>query len=428
MVAVERWFLLLFQLLLTASVTLAQAPSAPPSRLIIDPNGILRPSDPLLIKVEGVPYGTRLRLRVLQDCNSDGRPETSTQGKCVNPLLERWSAEAGSGNFIEDRLDPARLAAAGHPLPRGRALWLRVGDADAGGLLPARFAIEADPCSFFATAVETFLGGDCGLELPQVLRQHRGSAGMQDALFEVRALAVGEGTEDPKRVPGTRGASGVAWIDRQTILFTAGRGSGEGALEAGLYRVALKQGPPEQLWSTGEDRIAVAPFLLGKDRYAFVEQAPGPQRPGEPADVASLLVLAKGEIEQRIPLPYKIHQLLATDAEGTALLALSLGVADNHPTLLTIALKNSSTGPRHPPVEVIGFDGVVYAAALREPKGKRSVVAFENTLLPHGWQLMWFDAQGRKRDLVKRPRGHDLLPTWRPSGGHVAYLAEVEEP
>ena len=395
----------------------------PPARLAIEPNAILKPDEPLTIEVEGVPRGERLELRVLQDCDSDGRPEEQSQAKCRNPLFAGKSREAGQDNTVRDALDFVELRQQGHDFPADRTLWLRVSRPKSESFLQARFGFVEKPCSLFRTVAETFLGGVCDPGLPQVLRRHRQPSDLVDAVFEVRLLAIEPEAAAPTPVAGTRGASGVAWIDRETLLVTAAGTAGEGRLGAGLYRFGLgEDARPERLWSpaAGEWPPA-APLALGPGRFAFVRQAPGPQSPGAPAEVARLNVWHRDKLAIELPLPYKIHQLIAGDARGLSVLALTLGVADNRPSFLVVDLERRT-------VTDIGFHNDLYQSAMRRPGGELSAVAFENAYGGYGWQLALANRGGEMvRDLQKRDGLHDLLPAWRPEHTELAFLAQVKE-
>ncbi len=396
----------------------AQAQEDPgrPKRLAIDPNAILRGDRPLEIEVEGIPKKERARIWVVRDCDKDGRPDDGPE--CPR-VYEGESEVADHQGMARHRLDFVELDVR---FPRGESLWLRASRPDSERFRQAMFGFVEEECSVFQTVVHAFLSGDCDPGLAQVLRKHREPSDLASAIFEARRLAVDDPAADPVAVPGTRGVSGVAWLDRETLLVTAAGAADEDSLVPGLYRMPLAPNrAPRCLWHPEPGAPgAVAPLALPDARVAFVRQAPGPQRSGAEEAVAwlTILRLEGRRIEREVALPYKVHQLVAVNAEGTSVLALSLGVADNQPVFVMVNLEDEEA-------EVVGFSNALYQSLMREPGGERSVVAFENTFADQGWQLVL--AEGRKliRDLVKREGHHDLAPSWRPRGGELAYLAQV---
>ncbi|MCP4661509.1 MAG: hypothetical protein GY856_39410 [bacterium] len=401
----------------------AQAEKDPgrPTRLAIEPNAILRDDQPLEIRIEGIPKDVRARIWVVRDCDQDDRPDDDPE--C--PRVYDCESEPADGNGLAvHRLDFTEIEKSKPIFPRGEMLWLRAAHPDSQRFRQAMFGFVKDECSLFKTASDVFLRGPCKPGLKQVLRRHRQPSGLANAVFEVRRLVVDDPAAEPLPVPGTRGSSGVAWLDGETLLVTAAGVADEGSLAAGLYLVPLKpNAQPERLWSPGDGGPgAVAPLALGHGRAAFVRQAPGPQRIGAESEVAWLTVLRiKGrEIEHRVPLPYKVHQLVAASSKGKAVLALSLGVADNQPMFFVVNLAEEGSEP-----EVLGFSTALYQSLMREPGGERSVVAFENAFAGQGWQLVVAEGTRLTRDLVKREGRHDLAPAWRPQGGELAYLAQV---
>ncbi len=397
----------------------AQTDPGRPARLAIEPNAILRDDRPLEIEVEGIPEDDRATIWVVRDCDGDGRPD---DGPDCPRILEQQSEPADRHGVARHRFEFDRLEV---EFPRGVSLWLRAARPGSEQFRQAMFGFAFDECSLFRTVAEAFLGGDCDPGLVQVLRHHREPSDLASAVFEVRRLAVDEPSAEPSAVSRTRGASGVAWFDDETLLVTAAGVAGEGNLEAGLYRLPLAPGAgPERLWRPGEgtdEGGAAAPLALAGGRVAFVRQALGPQHAGAGPEVARLIVLRLdgGEIERRVALPYKVHQLLAAGAGGTSVLALSLGVGDNQPVFLRVSLEDGVEP------EVLGFANALYQSAMREPGGERSVVAFENAFGGRGWQLVLAEGKKLTRDLVKRDGRHDLAPAWRPSGGELAFLAQV---
>ncbi len=419
---------------LVAAVTpLTATDPGPPARLEIEPNAILERDETLTIEVGGISMGERVRLRVLRDCDGDGRPDPGGEEGCCNPIYERDSEAADPRDVVHDRLVFADLDKKCGDL-HGVRLWLRASRPGSEQGLLARFGLVEDPCSLWATVIETFLGGECDPGLRQALRRHRGPSGLEMLTFEVRLLEVPSEVPatapEPMSVPDTRGATGVAWLDPETLVFTTAPTADEGGvpllpgtpeevIEPGLYRIDLNAEEPkrELLWLPPDAWLPTAPLPLGDGRIAFARQ-----RLGEHDDrpVAWLSIWKDGTVDARqdVALDYKIHQLLAANAEGTSILALTLGVEANRPGLLMVDLGTKD-------VEHVGFHNGLYQAAMRRPGGRDALVALEDNSGRNGWDLVLVDAEGEWLRNVQKRQRNDLLPAWRPDGDAVALLAEV---
>ena len=433
---------------LTHRLTPAQpSDPGPPIRLEVEPNAIVDPIRPMTIEVGGVPSGQQARLQILQDCNDDGRPELQSQAECISPLEERDSVKAGNDNAVHDRLsfqdlDQALKKAGKPPLPRKKTLWLRASrQGSKQGRLVIFGLVEAkDVCALWQTAVDTLFGGRCNPGLVQALRHHRGANDPQKELLgEVRHMNTQAAIPQAVAIPGTLGATGVAWVDAEELLVTIGGAAArQGPTEAasssatsgppkpvaeGLWRIPLVGGEPLLLWAKprGETREAVAPLQLPGGRIAFVRQSPGEEtvEGEEPAALLSLWQEGKLDPEGEIPIPYKIHQLLASDLQGRTILALTLGTAANRPAFLQIDLI-------HRYVENLGYHPALYQAALRAPGAEESVVAYVDNSGQKGWELALFDSQGNRSKELQTRVEDDLQPAWQPGGKEIAYLAEVE--
>lgn len=417
---VDAKYLTVVALGLLVASSVAEDDPGRPVRLAIEPNAILRSGRPLEVQIEGVPRGRPARIWVVEDCDGDGRPD---DGVDCPRLYEVESEPADRRGVVEHRLDFTELNT---EFPKGVTLWLRASRPDSPRFRQAMFGFVEDECSIFRTVTDVFARGRCRPGLAQVLRRHRQPTDLVNTLFEVRRITVDGPPAEPVPVGRTRGASGVAWLEAGTLLVTSTGSAEEDSLAPGLYRVPLAEGAvPERLWSPSDGEPgAVAPFHLPCGRVAFVSQKPGAQRLGADEEPARLLVLRlkTGIIAREIPLPYKVHQLVAADAEGLSVLALSLGVADNRPLFMKVDVDDERAEP-----EVLGFSGALYQSLMREPGGERSSVAFENAFADHGWQIVLADGPELVRDLVKRDGRHDLAPAWRPQGGELAYLAQVGE-
>ncbi|HYH44256.1 MAG TPA: hypothetical protein VEG34_01100, partial [Thermoanaerobaculia bacterium] len=368
---------------LLAASTAPMEPPARPRRVLVEPNAIEHPDNPMAITVEGVPAGERAWLAVLRDCSGDGQPDPRGRGRCKSPVYQRSSRPAGSDLRVSDELEFAGLERAGEALfPRKTTLWLRVsalvagGRGPAAGYVEATFRLDQDVCGLWRTVADTFLRGRCDPGLLQALRQHLGPAGLEAFTFQVSRLDPEGGP--PVAVPGTRGATGVAWIDAGTLAVTIGPVVAERdplapgppaldpAVQPGLFHVPLPDGPPQLLWRPDGEDAPAAPLALPGGRIAFVRQ--GPAETGE-GPAARLCVWSPERVAPCIALPDTIHQLVAADARGGAVLALTLGRP--RPAFLAIDL---ATGV----VRDLGYHHALYHAALRAPTGERAAVALED--------------------------------------------------
>ncbi|HEX6904661.1 MAG TPA: hypothetical protein VF789_33445 [Thermoanaerobaculia bacterium] len=399
----------------------AQAPDpGPPAWVEVDPNAIQKADQPMRIDVGGIPQGQTVTLEILQDCNGDHRPDLRDQGDCKSPLYARDSRKAGARNMVEDHLDFIALEKSGTSLPRNRALWLRVSRPGSrqGGL--TLFGLVDDPCTLWQATLEVFRLGACGKSgVAQALRRHRGPLGFEAKTFEVRRLDPA-GDAPPVPIAGTRGATGVAWLDARTLVVTATEGGSK------LLRVPL-EGEPTVLWQDpGQDGLsAAAPLALpggpSGEKIAFVRQRLSGQESAEGRPVAFLSLWAAGKIDpaRDIVLPFRIQQLLASSADGRQILALSLGIGENLPSFLQIDLAERT-------VQNLGYSPTLYQVAFRSPGTGTSVVSFEDVATDQGWDLVLADDKGRLLKDLQARKQDDIIPAWQPDGKSLAYLAEVE--
>lgn len=392
----------------------------PPAWVEVDPNAIQNANQPMRVDVGGIPQGQTVTLQVLQDCNGDHRPDLRGQGDCKSPLYARDSRKAGSRNLVEDHLDFTALEKSGTSLPRNRALWLRASRPGSRQGVLTLFGLVDDPCTLWQATLEVFRLGTCGRSaVAQALRRHRGPLGFEEKTFEVRRLdPAGDAT--PVSIAGTRGATGVAWLDAQTLVVTATEGGSK------LLRVPL-QGEPTVLWQDpAKDGLsAAAPLALPNgpsgEKIAFVRQRPTGQESAEGRPVAFLSLWADGRIDpaRDIGLPFRIQQLLASSADGRQILALSLGIGENLPSFLQIDLAERT-------VQNLGYSPTLYQIAFRSPKSGASVASFEDVSTDQGWDLVLADDKGRLLKDLQARKQDDILPAWQPDGKSLAYLAEVE--
>ena len=386
----------------------------------IDPNAIQDPSRPMTIKVDGIPKGNIVHFQILRDCDRDYEPELSPLGGCQSPVIPGWDVKAGDNNDVTYEFDfkvPAHSV-----LPEEIPLWVHASRRGSSSGTYVRFSLTKNPCSLWQDISGSFFGGKCSLGLVQALRRHLGPPGFEGITFEVRRLDPSSTSLISIPVAGTRGATGVSWLDTKTLVVAVARDAGTSLLaRSALLRIPIDGGAPSVLWALpGTDsREPTAPFRLPDGRIAFVLQEPGEALDG--GDNPALLSLWKdGKVDAAtdVVLPYKVHQILASDSTGQSLLALSLGVGANRPVILNIDLQTRTVTP-------VGFHDVLYQSALRSPSGKTSVIAFEDNSGQTGWDLVLVDGEGKLlEDLQTRPQD-DLLPAWRPDGGEIAFLAEV---
>jgi hypothetical protein len=407
-------------ILVAVSILLAAAPApdpGPPAWVEVDPNAIEKADQPMQINVGGIPQGQTVRLQILQDCNGDHRPDLQGQGDCKSPLVARDSSKADSRNMVEDSLDFNALEKSGTALPRNHALWLRASRPGSKQGVLSLFGLVDDPCTLWQATLEVFHLGACSKSaVAQALRRHRGPLGFEDKTFEVRRLDPA-GDAPPVSIAGTRGATGVAWLNEQTLVVTA--------TEAGskLLRVPL-QGEPTVLWKdpSPDGLSPAAPVALPGGKIAFVRQRPPGQESAGGPPVAFLRLWANGRIDpvHDIALPFRIQQLLKSSPDGRQILALSLGIGENLPSFLQIDLAERT-------VQNLGYNNSLYQVAFRSPKTDVSVVSFEDVSTDQGWDLVLADGQGHfLKDLQARKKKDDILPVWQPDGKGIAYLAEVD--
>lgn len=407
----------------TASILIAaaQAPDpGPPAWVEVDPNAIQKADQRMQVNVGGIPQGQVVKLQILQDCNGDHRPDLRGQGDCKSPLYARDSSKAGLRNRVEDSLDFTTLEKSGTSLPRNRALWLRASRPGSRQGVLTLFGLVDDPCTLWQATLEVFRLGECSKSaVAQALRRHRGPLGFEEKTFEVRLLDPA-GDAPPVSIAGTRGATGVAWLNAQTLVVTAAEGGSK------LLRVPL-EGEPTVLWQDpAQDGLsAAAPLALpggpSGEKIAFVRQRLSGQESAQGRPVAFLSLWADGRIDpaQDVVLPFRIQQLLASSPDGRQILALSLGIGENLPSFLQIDLAERT-------VQNLGYSPTLYQVAFRSPQTGASVVSFEDVSTDQGWDLVLADDKGRLIKDLQARKQDDILPAWQPDGKSLAYLAEVE--
>jgi hypothetical protein len=402
-----------------ATLALAATPApdpGPPAWVEVTPNAIQKVDEPMSVHVGGIGKGQAVTLQILQDCNGDHRPDLQGQGDCKSPLCTRESTKAIPGNVVEDQLDFAALEKSGTPLPRNQALWLRASRSGSQQGVLALFGLVDDPCTLWQATLKVFHLGVCSKSaLTQALRRHRGPLGFETKTFEVRRLDPAADTP-PVLIAGTRGATGVAWLNAQTLVVTAT------AAGSKLLRVPL-QGEPTVLWKDpAQDGLSpAAPLALPGGKIAFVRQRPPGQESADGRPVAFLSLWTGGRIDPAhdIVLPFRIQQLLTSSPDGRQILALSLGIGENLPSFLQIDLTDRT-------VQNLGYDNTLYQVAFRSPKAAVSVISLEDVSTDQGWDLALADAKGHRIKDLQARKQDDILPAWQPDGKTIAYLSQVE--
>lgn len=406
-----------------APAALAQSvPRAPDVR--ITPNAIQQRQVPMSIDLVGAP-GQTLHLFVLRDCDGNpATPELHGRSGCVTPLHKQMVVLDARGR----RQVALRFDENPH-LPGNVHLWLRVSSVPAGdrAYQDAVFGLVDEPCSLWATIASAFGAGDCASGLGEAFGPQRSYADTRPAVtLEARRLAIPSGgatAERPVPVPGTRGATGVAWLDARTLLVTVGASEQDdvsggddapGAVVPGLYRIDVATGEGQRLVTPGEGETLTAPFALGADALVFVREGMVVRADGT---VASLALWRGGRVTRVIPLRRSIHQILAVDRSRHSVLAYSRwkGI----PALLQIDL---GTGA----VTDLGFPTRLFHALMRTPGGSEAVIALEDNAGYNGWDIVLVDGDGSLAAELAVGQGDDLMPAWRPGRREIVYLGQIE--
>ncbi len=399
---------------LVAFATSSQEKQKRPSRLEIMPNAIQKRDVPMQVTVAGLDPLERVEFSILRDCATSG----------CKQIFELPSETADRHGVLRTFLDFRVIE---WEIPTNTVLWLRA-RRSAGGFRDVRFGLVDNPCSLWGTMVDGFFGGRCDPHLVQALSGSRSQAEVAALPFEVRRLAMAEnsGDAEPVAVPGTEGATGVAWLGAETLIATVvlpAAEEGSRVRPSRLLRLDRDGGKPEVLWSDQQEWLATAPLVLAAEplRIAFVRQRladDDDDREDEHEVRARLCFWQDGQLTKGPELAYPIHRLVGVDQASKSLLALTLGEHGVRPAFLLIDLANGE-------VQYEGFHPALYHAAMRSPAANLAAIAIEDNSGQTGWDLLLMNEHGtRIRDLQARPE-HDLLPTWRPDGQEIAYLAEV---
>src|SRR6185295_3230794 len=109
-----------------------------------------------------------------------------------------------------------------------------------------------------------------------------------------------------------------------------------------------------------------------------------------------------GGADAGVALPTRIHQLVASDAAGRRVLAITLGIGDNRPAFLSVDLQSGE-------VRNLGYHHALYHAMMRSPQGTESLLSLEDNTGRNGWDLVLVDAHGAWKQDVQVRGAHDLL-------------------
>jgi hypothetical protein len=408
----------------TAPAALAQhVPRAPDVR--ITPNAIQQRDVPMLIDLAGAP-GQTLYLFILRDCDGNAAtPELRGTERCVTPLHEQMAVLDGTGR----RQVELRFEKNLH-LPGNQNLWLRASSVPAGdrAYQDAVFGLVDEPCSLWATVISAFGLGSCSSGLGEAFGPQRSHDDQRPAVaLEARRLVIppdGTPAGDPVSVPGTRGATGVAWLDPGTLLVTVGASEQDivpvdddapEPVPPGLYRIDVATGKGQRLVQPGERETLAAPFALGGDAIVFARESVVVRADGS---VATLTVLRGNRVTREIPLRRSIHQILAMDPRGRSVLAYSRW--QGIPILLQIDLLTGA-------VADLGFPPQLFHAVMRMPGSSQAVVALEDNAGYNGWDLILVDGSGHLAQELAVGPSEDLMPAWRPGRREIVYLGQTGE-
>lgn len=408
----------------TAPTALAQHVSRAPD-VRITPNAIQQRNAPMLIDLVGAPSQT-LYLFILRDCDGNAAtPELRGTKGCVTPLHEQTVVLDETGRRqVELRFDK------NSHLPSNQNLWLRASSVPAGdrAYQDAVFGLVDEPCSLWATVISAFGLGNCSSGLGEAFGPQRSHDDQRPAVaLEARRLVIpsdGTPTGNPVIVPGTRGATGVAWLDSGTLLVTVGTSEQDivpvydnapEAVPPGLYRIDVATGKGQRLVQPREGETLAAPFALGGDAIVFVRERVVVRSDGS---VATLTVLRGNHVTREIPLRRSIHQILATDPRGRSVLAYSRW--QGIPILLRIDVLTGA-------VADLGFPPQLFHAVLRMPGSSQAVIALEDNAGYNGWDLILVDGSGHLAQELAVGPSEDLMPAWRPGSREIVYLGQVGE-
>lgn len=408
---------------LTAWTTAGSVAAEPAPSVVIEPNAIQNASGSMKINVRGR-AGATVHLFILKSCDSDPNTPEITPTKTCNPRVveQPFTLDSRGQKTLELKMSriPRRL--------HGHKLWARVAidTSGRGAHGQAVFTVLGDSCSVLETIWGLVADNDCTINMDETLKHQRGgSAERPDIVLEVRRLArnaAGKWTA-PQIVPGTRGATGVAWADEDSLYVTIGRiaedlfapANAPPPAKPGLYRIDRTSGQRTLLLASEDDETFAAPFAVRPGCMVFVRERVIAAPDGT---VATLAVWRHGRgVTREIPLRQSIHQILAAEPKRPQVLAYSRwrGV----PALLSIDLRSQV-------ITHLGAPEYLFHAALRAPGRGEAVMALEDNAGDNGWDLILVNEKGALSEEVLVGAGDDLMAAWRPGGMEIVYLGQAE--
>ncbi|MCG8420981.1 MAG: hypothetical protein MJE77_23920 [Proteobacteria bacterium] len=225
----------------------------------ITPNAVQDPETIMDIEIDGE-FSQTVYLFVLRNCDGNRRsPELSRQQSSCKPLWQKTVKLDDRGRGFESIRMKDLTSAEGNV-----RLWLRAAAVPDGRrhYTDAVFALRRQGCGVLAT----MLRRDCEWGT-QLLIPRRGAEKLPRMPFQVVRQGL-RGSIEAIPVPGTRGATGVAWESQRSLIVTI-RGPGkelkpgftistEAAREQlpGLYRVNVLTGRRTRLLAAPGTQVA----------------------------------------------------------------------------------------------------------------------------------------------------------------------------
>jgi hypothetical protein len=381
----------------------AAAPEQPPTwrprGLRITPNALQSEDVTMLIEAAGEPKATAW-LFVLRDCDRDRRPDWKSRNACVTPV-KSWTRQLDARGDLKEKMDFRQ-----HPdIPRNAPLWLSVCSSAAPdtSCADALFGLVENACTLFQSMIDAVTSGPCDPKLHRMLGSRRVSAGTSAARFEVRTATPSEAPVRARSVPGTDGATGVAWQTSETLLVTAGPPQ-----VPGLYRMKEDGRDRIRLWKAPRGALPRAPVALGGGWIAFVLERGTPD-----STPAVSLMIWNGKVTQDVLLDRPISRLYETRTRS----ALIARAADD-PGFLYVDVEARK-------VTSLGFSGSLLHLLQRSPGSSVVALDYEDVANDNGWDLALVNERGEGVVEVSVGPGDARAPAWRPDGGRFAYLSEI---
>lgn len=384
--------------LLAAPVFAAPAEGYAPSALKTIPGGRQSLEEPMKILAEGV-SGTPAWGFILRDCNHDYYPDSKTIGDCKTPA-HQFEWKFGPEGRLREYLDLRNYP----ELPKSVPLWLRVCSKPdpIDSCREALFSVAGEPCALLDTLLHSFGAGPCSLSLEAAFGQRRAYASLPEGKFIVELFDDPlDGNSKPRKISGTSGASGVAWLNKETLLVTR-------AQDPGLYRVEdSPSARPQLLWRAPAGATPLAPFALSTERWLVVLE-----RRNSGKQTWELIELEKGKVKSRSALGARIHKIHRADS--TAKRILAEGTAGGDLELFVVEIANGHmTG--------LGYSAGALYPLTKSPSGELAALAYENSG-DGGWDIDLLDSSAKLRRRLCAREADDWMPAWSPNG-KLAYLA-----